>query len=353
MEASPAPGSDGRVIDGIDHVYARVEDAGSLFAALNQRLGLPRSYGFARLPGFEGGAVSIGNMVFLEALRYAPGRKLPAPASPGLDGLALAAARPLAQAATELSRRRIPHSPPLSYVGDPDAFSFGATLRNAGLRTGRGPLWSMVVLGDFFGDRKRGRLFRAIPSRGDSRMALAFGRVAGRLMSSERFADRAMSKAITSRPTVWVHQFEAADMGAAKTAAAAELAACDGGKLGMTGVKEVVVGARDLAAECDRWQRLLHPIRPRLDDNVWHLGDGPALRLVEDEKDRIKCLVCEVSSLQQAEEFLRHEGMLGTTSDTTVRIAPTALHDVDIRLVQHVPETANTDGAPWHQASSD
>jgi hypothetical protein len=126
------------IVARVDHFYARVEDPRTLFLTLHERLGLPRSYGFARVPGFEGGAVSLGNIVFLEALRYAPGRKVPSPANAGLDGLALESALPVADAASELSRRGIPHSPPITYVGDPEAFDFGPVLRRAGLRSGKG-----------------------------------------------------------------------------------------------------------------------------------------------------------------------------------------------------------------------
>jgi hypothetical protein len=96
----------------IDHVYARVDDPLALFETLSKRLGLPRSYGWARVPILEGGAVSIGDLVFIEALRYAPGRRVPPPAQPGLDGLALEAALPLPQAASELSARGLAHTPP-------------------------------------------------------------------------------------------------------------------------------------------------------------------------------------------------------------------------------------------------
>ena len=325
------------VVARVDHLYARVEDPRAVFVALTERLGLPRSYGFSRVPGFEGGAVSLGNMVFLEALRYAPGRKVPAPASPGLDGLALEAAVPVLEAATKLSRRRIPHSPPISYAGDPAPFAFGPPLQRAGLKAGSGPLWSMVVLGGFFGDHARARQFRLIPSRGDSRIARALGGLQGRLMSSRRFGDLAMARNMTSRPTVWLHQFQAADMRAATAAAAEELAGCRGGVLGVERVREVVVGARDVAAEGERWQRLLDPHEPA-SDGAWHLGDGPALRLIEDEADRIHCLVWEVSSLDRAADFLERAQMLEKTTTDEVAISPRALQGIAIRLAERAPE---------------
>jgi hypothetical protein len=326
-------GSEDPFVTRVDHLYARVDDPRALFLLLTERLALPRSYGFARVPGFEGGAVSLGNIVFLEALRYAPGRGVAQPASPGLDGLALEAAAPIVEAATELSRRRIPHSPPITYAGDPAPFSFGASLERAGLKPGEGPLWSMVVLGGFFGDRRRARQFRIVPSSGESPLARALGRLQGRLMSSKRFADLAMAAGMTSQPTVWVHQFDAADMRAANAAAADELSACGGGALGVERVREVVLGARDLAVERERWQRLLHPTAAGADGR-WHLGDGPALRLVEDDADRIRCMVCEVSSVARATEFLEREQMLDTTPEGEARISPAALQGVEIRLAE-------------------
>jgi hypothetical protein len=320
------------VVARVDHLYARVEDPRALFITLHERLGLPRSYGFARVPGFEGGAVGLGNVVFLEALRYSPGRKVPAPASAGLNGLALESAQPIVDAATELSRRGIPHSPPITYAGDPDPFDFGPVLQRAGLRSGNGPLWSLVEVGSLLGDERHARLFRLIPSSGESRLARGLGRVQGRLMGSERFGDLVMAATITPHPTVWLQRFEAADMRRANAAAAEELAACGGGALGLERVSEVVLGAHDLPAERERWQGLLDPLRPG-PDGAWRFGDGPALRLIEDATDRIQALVCEVASLERAVDFLEREGMLAASGGDGIAIAPAALQGVELRLI--------------------
>ena len=317
----------------VDHLYARVHDPHALFLTLTERLGLPRSYGFTRLAIFEGGAVSLGNIVFLEALRYAPGRKTPRPLSPGLDGLALEAGLPLREAATELSGRSIPHSPPITYVGEIDAFNFGEALQRASLKGGTRPVWSMVVLGGLLGDDRLGRLLRFVPSRGDSRIALAVGRLQGRVMSSKRLGGFAAARTLSPHPAVWLHSFEAADMGAAAAAATEELQGRQGGALGLERVREVVLGARDPAAEQRRWQRLLAPVQTG-PDGAWQFGDGPALRLVGDKLDRIQALVCEVSSLVLAGKFLEREGMLADGPAGEVRVAPEALQGVDIRLVE-------------------
>jgi hypothetical protein len=335
----------------VDHLYARVEDPKAAFVALTEQLGLPRSYGFSRVPGFEGAAVSLGNVVFLEVLRYAPGRRVRLPANPGLDGLALECALGVTAAADELSRRGIPHSPPISYAGDPAPFAFGNPLQRGDLRDGPGPLWSMVVLGGFLGDQTRARQFRLIPSRGTSRVARALGTLQGRLMSSEQFGDLVMAKTMTAHPTVWLHRFEAADMRKANAAAADELAASGGGSLGLQRVRDVVLGACDAAAETERWQRLLDP-HNRDTNGAWQLGDGPALRLVQDQADRIQALVCEVSSLDRAAAFLARERMLSKVTEDAVQISPPSLQGIDIRLVEaaapatEAPATLNRRRSP-------
>jgi hypothetical protein len=138
---------------------------------------------------------------------------------------------------------------------------------------------------------------------------------------------------INRHPTVWLQAFEAADMHAAAAASEDELRACGGGALGVERVREVILGARDLPAERDRWQRLLDPARPG-PDGAWQLGDGPALRLVADYLDRIQALVCEVSSLAHARDFLDREGVLAHAPPGELRVTPDALQGIDLRLVE-------------------
>jgi hypothetical protein len=335
------PSEETQLVTRVDHVYARVPNPFGLFQTLTEGLGLPRSYGYSRLPLLEGGAVSLGNMVFLEVLRYAPGWKAPEPRTPGLDGLALEAGVPLRRAATELSRRVIPHSPPVTITGDTSAFNFGEALRRAGLRGGTRPLWSMVALGGFLGDEDLGRLLRLLPSRGDSLVALALGSLQGRLMSSRRLGGFVTARTMRPHPAVWLHAFHAADMRAAAAAARDELSACGGGALGIERVREVVLSARDLPAERARWERLLAPARPDADD-AWPLGEGPALRLVADEVDRIQALVCEVSSLERAHEALDRTGLVAERREGELRAAPDRLQGVDLRFAESRPIGART-----------
>ena len=339
--ASPASRT---VVNRVDHLYARVERPDGLFETLTKQLGLPRSYGFTRVPGFEGGAVSLGNIVFLEALRYSPDHEPARPRVPGFDGLALASPLSIDEAATELSRRGISHAPVVPFVGDPRPFGFAMPLHKGGLRETPGPLWSTVVLGGFLGDRKRARQFRFIPTSGTSRLARTLGCFQGRLLTSRRFGDAVMARSMTSDPTVWIQQFDAADMSVANAAAAEELAARGGGPLGLERVREVVLGARNLEREQPRWQRLLDPTECG-PDGAWHFNDGPALRLVEDDADRIVCLVCEVTSVERAKAFLAQERMLDETEQGTVRVTRAPLQEMDIRLVEATASIGNAHAA--------
>jgi hypothetical protein len=334
----------------VDHVYARVERPQALFQLLTERLGLPRSYGFTRVPILEGGAASIGDLVFLEALRYAPARRVTPPANPGLNGLALEAELPLAQAATELSARGLAHSPPYTLSGDTEPFAFGEPLQRAGLRTARGPLWSMVVVGGILGEKRLARLQRVLPARGDSVLGRVAGRIAGSVMSNRRFGPVAVATSIGPHPTVWLHEFHVADMRRARGVAAEQLRACSGGKLALLRVREILLSARDLSAERERWQRLLDP-RPRQADGAWHFADGPSLRLVEGKSDRIQALVCDVASLDAATDFLEREGMLGAASRSEVRVAPEALGGLDIRLREAAPAASADDELRGEQSS--
>ncbi len=331
----------------IDHVYARVEDPAAVFAILTERLGLPRSYGFARVPILDGGAVSIGDLVFLEVLRYAPGHRVTPPAKPGLNGLALDAGVDLRAAASELSRRGIAHSPPYTYAGDPTPFAFGMPLERAGLRADRGPLWSMVMIGGVLGERRLARMRPLLPRRGGSVLARLDGAIAGKVMSSKRIGPFAVARSIGSHPTVWLHRFDAADMDRARVAATEELDACAGGPLGIKRVAEVVLSAEDAAGERERWERLLSPTVREL-DGAWHFPEGPALRLVEGSADVIEALVCEVESLAAAEPVLKRSGLLGQSDADELRIAPAALQGLDIRLRERTPVAHGSEARGLH-----
>jgi hypothetical protein len=96
-------------------------------------------------------------------------------------------------------------------------------------------------------------------------------------------------------------------------------------------VKEVVIGVNDLAAARQLWQRLLDPSAAIGD--TWHVGDGPAIRLVPAAQNRVDTLVIRVASLDRARTFLRGNGLLGTETDSHITIDPKKIGGLDLRLV--------------------
>ena len=105
-----------------------------------------------------------------------------------------------------------------------------------------------------------------------------------------------------------------------------------GGPLGVVEVKEVILGATDLARARRLWQKLLDPARS-VTSNTWHVGNGPAIRLVPAPEDRIQALVIRVASLDAAKAFLRDQQLLGAESDEHAAIDPPKVGGLDIRLV--------------------
>ena len=105
-----------------------------------------------------------------------------------------------------------------------------------------------------------------------------------------------------------------------------------GGPLGLVDVKEVIIGAKDLEMTRRLWQRLLDPARPAT-SNTWHVGNGPAIRLVSATEDSIQTLVIRVASLDRAKAFLRDKQLLGAEFDGHAAIDPLKVGGLDIRLV--------------------
>lgn len=94
-----------------------------------------------------------------------------------------------------------------------------------------------------------------------------------------------------------------------------------GGPLGVLDVKEVIIGAVDVAMARRLWQRLLDPTPPASSD-TWQIGTGPAIRLVPASGNRVETLLIPVASLERAKAFLREKQLLGVDSARQVTIDP-------------------------------
>lgn len=75
-----------------------------------------------------------------------------------------------------------------------------------------------------------------------------------------------------------------------------QLRSGDGGPLSVQSIKEIVYGASDVKRMQLHWRKLLNP-RQELSPGVWQVGAGPALRLIQADKDGIQGLAVEFYKL--------------------------------------------------------
>src|SRR4051794_17303889 len=138
----------------IDHVSVLVADPQPLFSVLTTTLGLPVAWPIGQFVGFTGAGVGVGN-VPLEIIRFAPSRRSRIPLDRGELAVALEPI-PTPAAVAELDRRGIPHAPPVPYAGGADDTPASTY---AGWSPGAGPLWTVTLLGGFFGDERLARSY--------------------------------------------------------------------------------------------------------------------------------------------------------------------------------------------------
>jgi hypothetical protein len=317
------------IVKRVDHLNIVVPRPRALFDVLTRRLAIPIERPWARFPAFESGQAMLGTGH--EPITYAPGRRTPVPPDAGIFAIALEP-EPLARALPELARRGVPHSLPLAfdvtYADDPDAFALDPPAGSGTLRR----RWTLVTLGGLFADDTSAHELSRWPRRGDARGGRTMGRVIGRLASG-RLGGVLMARTASARPFCFLCEFHSFDVAESRAAIEQELSRRDGGPLGLIRTSEVVLTARDAAAETERWQRLLDPAQPS-QTGRWELGDGPAIKISEGPEDQIRALVWEVRSLDRAADWLRGEGWLGDERDGHVSIAADPLQGLDIQLTE-------------------
>ena len=315
---SPSP-----VFKQLDHVVARVDDPRPLFDTLTETLGLPVAWPLASLPAFDSGGVAFGNF-YMEVMRCGPRREARGANATGRLCALVFESPGIERAAEELSRRGLPHTPPVPYL-------------ERGEDGARTKIWSNVVLGRLVG---RDLLLDAtiLLSRLPGAASMSDAAAGGRLdrwqldllmRRSLVFLCEFYYENISDRP-FW-SEFENHDR--KRAADLARLRADGGGRLGVESAREVVVGVRDFEAARRLWGKFYAPA-PELAEGVWEVETGPAVRLVRADADAIQTLVLKVSSLGRAETFLRESGMLGPAGEDHIKIDPSKLAGLDVRLVQ-------------------
>lgn len=122
------------------------------------------------------------------------------------------------------------------------------------------------------------------------------------------------------------------DPGRAKAAQA--LHDSGGGPLGVLSVKELVIGAHNVAAAQHEWSLILGPPQHSGREFVWQIGSGPPIRLVAAQRDEIVRLRVSVKSLNAARAFLTKQGLLGRDSGRDITLDPSRTSGADISFVE-------------------
>jgi hypothetical protein len=123
------------------------------------------------------------------------------------------------------------------------------------------------------------------------------------------------------------------DLPARRQSLREQLGARDGGPLSVQSVREILYGARDVERMKANWQKLLNPLQPS-SQGTWQIGAGPAIRVVQADKDEIQQLIIAVKSLEQARRFLKERNLLGTDQPAAVTMAGSLLQGLNIALVE-------------------
>lgn len=112
-----------------------------------------------------------------------------------------------------------------------------------------------------------------------------------------------------------------------------QLRSRNGGPLSVNSIREIVLGARDVKQKQAHWQKLLNPIQES-SQVAWSVGDGPAIRLIQADKDGIRGLVVSVKSLDRARNFLKEQGLLGAEQPGNLTVVGSLLQGLNITLVE-------------------
>ena len=260
----------------IDHIMIRTGNPHELYAFFAETLQLPVAWPLTSpRAGVTTGGVGFGN-VNVEAIQF-PGRK---DAQPRLLGFALEPSS-LTDSMSELTRRGVT-------LGE------RRPLIAAGADGSKSTLWTNVTLRPF--------------------------------SDSDGPADATMHIFLSEYSPAYVNVEER------RARLRRQLVASGGGPLGVVEVKEVMVGAIDVASARQLWQRLLDPT-PASPPYTWQIGNGPAVRVVSATDDRIQTLVIRVASLERATKFLRDHKLLGADPEGRATIDPSKVGNLDFRLV--------------------
>lgn len=290
----------------VDHIMIRVTNSAydQLFSLLTEILELPITWAINDyIPSFKTGGVFAGN-ISMEIFQSGSRQTLssPAPSQAQLYGIAFEPFS-LLQSLRALDSRAIPHTPLIPVPpNEPGTM---------------GKMWTLLYMTN---------LLECYPSQNVSSTETVNNRDADLTPLFDQVYPHGM---------IFFCEYNAAfyDTTQGRLKRQAELHAHLGGPLGLEGVQEIIVGAKDFETAQQNWQQLFAPIAP-LHPGLWQIGDGPAIRLVPHIQDGLLRLIWKVASLERARAFLNKQGMLGISTEQQLSLAPIKMFGLDIRLVE-------------------
>lgn len=308
----------------IDHVNVLSEDPGRTAALLAEALALPVSAPLLGCPTFELEILAAGN-VTLESVLHRGGAH--GAAGVALHGIVFEPEGTAAQCADELLARDVPHVAPLAFGGPHTRVESYEHFRHSATE----PNWRVFPVDGVLGEQ------RTIVSQLSKRAmvdgaptARALAPMMGKVVSSRRLGR--LSAGLFAMPPEFLAVCEwGHDVPARRAADARMFAAAQSAGPGLTGLRDVVVSARDVGAARQRWQQLLDPAR--CDGDRWTLGDGPALVLEAGDRDGLARLVFRAASIPAARAWFEEHSLLSADStDEELRLVADRVGGLDLRI---------------------
>ena len=251
----------------VDHFYVASADAEKLFRLFRDDLGLPETWPYMSWGSFSSGGLTLGNTSLEFLTRVSPGV---APGTAAFKGIAFEPVGDAAAAIAELDARGVAHTAEAPSMVEYEGQKFVG--------------WSTVGL-------------EAMPPAGASIFICDYKRRA-------RVAE-------------------------GRQAASSALAVKDGGPLGITSIREIVIGVRSMEDASLAWSRLAETPP---EDSSYTFGPGPRIRLVRAKVEGIESITLGVKSAEAAKRFLAGRKMLARGRGP-VSIDPAAVGGLKIALV--------------------
>lgn len=269
--SSPSAAPRKPLVSKVEHFYLVSDQSEKLYNFFRDEFRLPVVWPFNNYGDFASGGLTLGN-VAMEFVSEKGDRA--GVAGSEFKGIAFEPVGDADAAVAELQRRGIPH-------GEPDSYRF---TRDGQERVG----WITIDLNGF-------------PPAG----AYVF------------ICDYKQREEVAGR----------------RRRASDELLARDGGPLGVTSLKEIVIGVKSVTEASRQWGKLFDSQRPRTGP-VFIFGAGPSVRLVRAEVEGIQSITVGVKSLARARQSLTERRRFGGETRGHVWISPASVGGLRIALAE-------------------